>query len=473
MTVKPTFTQAGLLLIGVIWAIAMTVAPGAARAQASAPQLSDLRPGADYVPGELVVALEGSPERELELPAGVGIAQAAGALAQNPNVAYAVPNYVADAAAACPPSPAPDPFPECPPNDAAAMDGSGDWRTRQWNFLTDINDDPVTGDQYDCPLGVRCGINALGAWKKLVDIGRAGASGVRIAVVDSGIAYRKFGTRFKRSPDFRSGQFATGYDFVGRDTHPLDLYGHGTHVAGTIAQKVNNGVALTGLAYNARIIPVRVLDGRGRGSASQVARGIRYAADRNADIINLSFDFPAKLGSSDLRGVHKAINYANARGALIVAAAGNERRSRIPYPAAGPKVIAVAASTVKGCLASYSNRGNGATRDRKVDVAAPGGGADDGLCTSPLLGGRPIYQVTVKPRRGNFTRFGIPGSYVGTSQAAAHVSGVAAMVLATGVLGSNPTQSAQQARLRNTGSPLRPPFGYVNLIDATQATTAP
>jgi serine protease len=459
----------GLLLLAAVTPGALAApdspaAPGATPAPGDAVDLSGLRPGVDYVPGELVVHLRGAAERELDLPAGIGLAEAADALAGNPNVDYAAPNYLARAAAC--------PFPACPPGDPATMAGSGDWRDRQWNFLTDINDDPHPGDGHDCPAGLRCGVNALGAWQKLSAVGHPGASNVRIAVVDSGVAYRNLGTRFKRSPDFSKSQFATGYDFVAKDGQPLDLYGHGTHVAGTIGQRVNNGVALTGLAYNARMIPVRVLDGRGRGSSANVAKGIRFAADRHAAVINLSFDFPVGLDRFDLPGVHKAIKYANARGALIVAAAGNQSKSKLPYPAAGPNVVAVGATTEHGCLANYSNRGNGSTADRHLDIVAPGGGQDDALCV-PSVGGRPIYQVTLKPHRGRYTRFGIPGDFIGTSQATAHVSAIAAMTLASGALPSHPSQAVLLQRLKSTGTPLAAPYGYVRLVDATEATTAP
>ena len=93
-------------------------------------------------------------------------------------------------------------------------------------------------------------------------------------MLDTGIAYRALGSRFRRSPDFTAGQFVDGYDFVDNDRLPLDRNGHGTHVAGTIAEKTNNGIGLTGIAYRAKLMPVRVLDRLGRGRADDIAAGI-------------------------------------------------------------------------------------------------------------------------------------------------------------------------------------------------------
>src|SRR5581483_10743275 len=97
------------------------------------------------------------------------------------------------------------------------------------------------------------------------------AEGVTVAVLDTGIAYRDLRTAFLRSPDFASGQFVPGFDFVGRDRLPLD-------------EKTGNGVGMTGLAYRAKLMPVRVLDAHGRGDATTIAKGIRYAIAHGADV---------------------------------------------------------------------------------------------------------------------------------------------------------------------------------------------
>ena len=93
-----------------------------------------------------------------------------------------------------------------------------------------------------------------------------------VAVLDTGDRLPQRGHDFRRSPDFTAGQFAKGYDFVDNDRLPLDENGHGTHVAGTIAEKTNNGIGLTGLAYRAKLMPVRVLDRYGSGQADDIAQ---------------------------------------------------------------------------------------------------------------------------------------------------------------------------------------------------------
>jgi len=118
-----------------------------------------------------------------------------------------------------------------------------------------------------------------------------------------------------------------GWDFAYNDNGPRDVDGHGTHVAGTIAG-LNDGVGITGVAYNAKIMPVKVLSNRGSGSSSDMAAGIRYATDNGADVINLSLGGP--YPSSTLRN---ALQYAQDRGVVVVMASGNEGASEPGYPA--------------------------------------------------------------------------------------------------------------------------------------------
>ena len=145
------------------------------------------------------------------------------------------------------------------PNDPGTSGVPGGWQQDQWNFL------PGTG------------IDAPRAWDNLIAAGRPGGRGVKIAVVDSGVSY-------KRSPDLSTIRFTHGYDFcaragrgdvacVGHDRTPDDDYGHGTHIASTIAESTNNGKALTGLAYGATIIPVKVLNHRGDGDENSISAG--------------------------------------------------------------------------------------------------------------------------------------------------------------------------------------------------------
>ena len=101
--------------------------------------------------------------------------------------------------------------------------------------------------------------------------------------------------RYRRAPDLRRRTFVNPWDFIHRDRHPNDVYGHGTHVAGTIAQTTGNGLATAGIAYNAKIMPLQVLDSLGYGDSFAIARAIRYAVRHHADVINLSLEFPREV----------------------------------------------------------------------------------------------------------------------------------------------------------------------------------
>jgi serine protease len=283
-----------------------------------------------------------------------------------------------------------------------------------------------------------------------------------VAVLDTGIAYRDQGTRFRRSPDFGAKQFVPGYDFVGKDPLPLDVNGHGTHLAGTIGEKTNNHLALTGLAFNAKLMPVRVLNGVGHGKSDQIAKGIRFAARHGARVINMSFNFGC---GNPVTPVVQAMRFASNRGVVLVASTGNdEPRGCVTMPASDPHAIAVGGTTEDGCLGSYSKI------SPRVDLVAPGGGFPALGCTA--TGSRPIYQLTF--RAGTPKRFEIPSFYEGTSMAASHVSGVVALVIASGVLGADPTPTEVLARLQSTARDLGTPgedneFG-AGLIDAAAAT---
>jgi len=209
-------------------------------------------------------------------------------------------------------------------------------------------------------------------------------------------------------------------------------------------------------------MPVRVLDESGRGQADDIARGIRYAARGGADVINLSFNFACDAA---VPGVDAAIRLAHRLGAVVVASIGNSTtESCVSPPATARHAIGVAGTTEGGCLAFYSLRGS------DVDLAAPGGGAPAGAC--PSMASRPIFQVTYLP--GSTTRFGLPRIYTGTSMSAAHVAGVAAMVIASKVIGADPPPRRVLNRLRSTARDMGVPgvdtaFG-AGLIDAARAT---
>src|SRR5205807_213277 len=168
-------------------------------------------------------------------------------------------------------------------------------------------------------------------------------------------------------PDL-AGKVVVGKNFSGDDTP--DPEGHGTAVAGLIAAIPNNGVGIAGLGWNSKVLSVRVLDSQGNGLASKIAAGIRYAADYpGVKIINLSLQQDASDASKVSSELQDAIAYAQSKGLLVVAAAGNQPVSAPSYPAAFPGVMSVAA--VDGSddtLAKFSRFGTW------VDIAAPGVG---------------------------------------------------------------------------------------------------
>jgi serine protease len=394
--------------------------------------------------GAVQPTVTGPHTRLLRLAPGVNLGAALRKLRGERNVVWAVPDYRARITGT--------PGRPLIPNDRGEGNAPGDWQQLQWNFSG--------------PFGV----DAPQAWANVAADGAPGGKGVIVAVLDTGVAYATRG-RFRRSPDFSRYGFVGGYDFIAHNRYPNDRNGHGTFVAGTIAEATNNHLSVTGLAFAARIMPVRVLDSQGEGEASTIAEGVRYAVKHGAQVINLSLEFSSSVTASDIPELIEALRYARRRGVLVVAAAGNEAHSAIAYPARAPDVVAVGATTEHGCLADYSNDGSGLT------LVAPGGGADANLpgdpnCHAESPAGRDVFQETFtgsSPRR-----FGLPPGYEGTSMAAPHVAATAALIIASGILGKHPTPAQLVARLRATARKLggggdEALYG-AGLVDAAAAT---
>ncbi|HLP92318.1 MAG TPA: S8 family peptidase [Nostocaceae cyanobacterium] len=222
-------------------------------------------------------------------------------------------------------------------------------------------------------------------------------SGVTVAVIDTGVS---------KVRDLQKTKFLPGYDFVNDKVDASDDNGHGTHVAGTVAQSTNNQYGVAGVAYEANLMPLKVLNEYGAGTVADIAEAIRFAADNGADVINMSLG-----GGGESQLMQEAINHAHSKGVVIVAAAGNEDTEGVSYPARYPHVIGVAAFGPDGERAPYSNYGAG------VDISAPGG-TEAGE----------ILQETID-ENGNGVFVGLQG----TSMASPHVAGVAALIRATGV----------------------------------------
>lgn len=190
-------------------------------------------------------------------------------------------------------------------------------------------------------------IRAPAAWDQAT-----GTSDLIIAIVDTGVDLNH--------PDLNA-KIVPGWDFVNGDALAQDDHGHGTHVAGIAAAETNNGQGVAGVSWGARIMPIKVLDGNGDGYWSDVARGVRYACNHGARIINLSLG-----GDNPSSTLEDALEQAYQDGCLIAAAAGNSGRKEIDYPARYPEVIAVTATDRYDALASFSDQGP------EAEVAAPG-----------------------------------------------------------------------------------------------------
>ncbi len=294
------------------------------------------------------------------------------------------------------------------------------------------------GQNYDDLWGLKK-IGAPAAWDT------SKGEGIVVAVLDTGIDYNhpdisaNIWTNAKEvagnGVDDDGNGFVDdvrGWNFVGTNNNPIDDHGHGTHVAGTIAAVGNNGLGVIGVAWRAKVMLIKAFDSSGAGLDSVLARAIVYAANQGADVINNSWG-----GPGESKTIAEAVAYAHNLGAVIVAAAGNNGDDAVFYhPGDLSAVITVAASDRDDMLAGFSNWGS------KIDVAAPG--------------------VNILSLRAKGTSLGMPvdDGYTradGTSMAAPHVAGLAALLLAQHPEYSN-EQVRQAIRASATGI-IQPPRG--------------
>ena len=271
----------------------------------------------------------------------------------------------------------------------------------QWHHRNTGQNGGVVGDD----------IQSVMAWDKAT-----GSPGAIVAVLDTGVDLTH--------PDLVA-NLATGYDYYDDDAVPADSIGHGTHVAGIIAAAGNNGIGVAGVMWRAQILPIRVCDAACPSSA--IANGLHFAADNAARVVNMSF---GGTGVSALQ--QDAINYADALGVLLVAAAGNSNSSTQNYPAAFDNVIAVAATNSSDQKASFSSYGSW------VDISAPG---------------EEIYSTYLA---------GAYSTLSGTSMASPVIAGAAGLIFV-----NRPTWTAAQVRaqlLATTHNIDAQNAGYVGLL---------
>jgi thermitase len=327
----------------------------------------------------------------VDVPAGSSLAATRRALLARPGVAYVEVDGVAHATGL---------------DEAAAQGVAAQWRPN----------DIFYSEQWALAK-----LGAEQAW----ELSRG--TGVTIAIVDTGVDYIH--------PDL-AGRVDLGRDFVDKDDDPMDVQGHGTHVAGSAAGNTDDEFGIAGLAPGARILAVRVLDKDGAGNYSQVADGIVYAAQHHAKVINLSLGGPDQ---SEL--LRTAIDYASAHGSIVTCATGNDSAQTVGYPARYDSCVAVGATDEQDAHASFSNGGQG------IDISAPG--VD--ILSSTMGGGHESWD--------------------GTSMATPYVSGTAALLFGQGL-----SRRDVLASLTGTATDLGAPgydktFGY-GRVDAAAAVTA-
>ncbi|MBU6352059.1 MAG: S8 family serine peptidase [Chloroflexi bacterium] len=396
------------LLLGALWLSPGWLSPGALRAQGAAePPPTPANAAADRWPDEYLVVRQPSPETETETEeflaqTGTRIDQVAACgssrllqvwrlqrpdtkavletLAKLPGVVAVEPNWVVRAAQQLPPVQPEEPF---------ALEDTY-YATHQW---------PLQRSEF------------ARAWQ-LAAGQEVALAPVRVAVIDSGVDFNH--------PDL-SGRLLAGVNYVISGTVPNDDFGHGTHVAGILAAQANNGLGVAGGASNVVIDPLKMLGSSGSGSIPNLIRALCDATDRGADVINLSLEIPLVIDVALAQEIQDAIDYANARGVVVVAAAGNSNGGPVYYPARLNHVLAVAALTIDSQRASYSAVGT------QIDLAAGGGSYTQGvLSTWPsAVPGKCVGSGRVLLQEGAHYYCTEPG----TSMAAPLVSAAAALLL--------------------------------------------
>ncbi len=281
------------------------------------------------------------------------------------------------------------------------------------------NDPQFAANQWALPQ-----IHAPDAW----DI-TTGKASVIVADIDTGVAIDH--------PDL-AGKLVAGYDFVNDDANPYDDNGHGTYTAGIMAANANNGIGVAGVCWGCRVMPVKILDKDGGGAISDFAKGIRWAVDHGAKVLNISagIEYPP-------RAMGDAVHYATGHGVTVVASAGNTPDGAERWPAAYDDVIAVSANDQNGVAADFASYGN------FLDLIAPG----VNILSTVWINGRLTYAW------GD-----------GTSAAAPFVSGAAGLLLS---INPNLTPLQVKAALQDSADDMGPPgwdphygWGRVNVARA-------
>lgn len=413
---------------------------------------------ARFLPGEVVVKYRGGGLAVIRASDPANVLAAASEMAADPAVEFAEPNYIYNVTPRALRGMTSLTERDVLLQPRATVPNDPGYAARQWNFSA-----------IDMPR----------AW----DIEPGGKSTVIVAVVDTGVttvnqtiqfsnwngsAIVKQNFAFASNPDLAVSRLVSPFDFLTNSTRVLDMDGHGSHVSSTIGEDSNNAVSDAGMAYNVRIMPVKVCASYwdvqfawsaagGTGQVpfdsggcpnSAIAQGITYAADNGAKVINISLG-----GDEPSASIASAIRYAVGKGAFVATAGGNEFEEGNPteFPAAdGPSIdglMTVAATNRSNNRAFYSNTGS------HIEIAAPGGDSRDQSSGTGVIWQSTLLFTDQDPRVGFFTprfdRYQEIG-YQGTSMATPHVCGLAALMVSRGI--TSPT--AIEAIIKRTAKDL-------------------
>lgn len=332
--------------------------------------------------------------------------------------------------------------------------------------------------KFDLAWNLRA-IHAYDAWDVVT-----GNPNIVIAIVDAGVAYEdrvipdyerpfvKPGvTMYRQSPEL-PGPFLPGWDFVHDDPYPNDDYGHGTFVATLAAGAANNTAGSAGVAFGCTILPIKVIDYRGDSDMEWIVKGIRFAADQGADVANLSLGFPPvrllllqgfteSLVAHFFNPLRDAVQYAQRKGTILVAASGNFGAPQVSLPAGYPGVIAVGATRPDDSRAPYSSYGS------TLDLMAPGGDDDPLLDLNGDHQPDYVWALSIKPYRSDGS-LANPDSFnvfnlVGTSCAAPLVTGAVALLRSLGMRDEGSIEQTLRATAVNriqTNHSFDPLYGF-------------
>jgi len=415
---------------------------------------ADVAPGAPYLASSVIVKFKGEATFDLlDIPAGADAEAVSAAWRARADVEYAQPRYLNHAMSR--------------PNDPLYQN--------QWNFPA---------------------LDMERAW----DIQPGATADIIVAVLDSGLAFYSGTLRYNSRFAFRlapggpvypalgvvdvpfaaapelgaseSSRFVAPRDFIWDDTLPVDLDGHGTHVAGTVGQLTNNNLGVAGMAYNVRIMPVKIIQGiwdeifssPNEGTDDVVARGIRYAADNGARVINMSI---GRTQGGPAPAVTEAIRYAVGKGAFVALASGNSREQGNQ-----PNRLAEAAPEIDGAVAVAAvgrtlDAAFYSTTGAAVEIAAPGGDQRQGGTVAGILQ-QTLDQDLLETYNRPPSQYGPPRAdsfayyyFQGTSMATPHVSGFAALLMQQGITSPAAVEAAMKAFATDKGAPGRDDvYGY-------------